>query len=191
LNSNGKYPASVALDEAVRAIVNAGIPMVVAAGNDDTVPCYAAPAGSDGIIAVAATDSSDRRASFSNHGECISLFAPGVEIFSSVPRTSSSSVPLINTGDPYVLKSGTSQAAPYVAGVIALYLEKNPQASPWQVRDALRAAASKSTVKDGRMAEALLLQSISIPEPNSPEALGQLVNLVSLYSRKLFIFVFG
>ena len=168
---------------------------MVAAGNDNANPCQSAPAGSDGVLAVAASNLADRRASFSNHGDCIALFAPGVDIFSAVPRSMAASASLSDPlallngeSKPYRKKSGTSQATPFVAGVIALYLEKNPQASAWDVKSALHNAAVKTVIQDSKMSQPLLLQSVSIPTPGSAGELLQLVSLVSLDSCMLFYF---
>ena len=110
--------ASQALDEAVRNSIRAGIVYVVAAGNEDADACGSSPARVDEALTVGATDRRDRRADFSNHGRCVDLFAPGAEITSAW-----------HTGDGATNTiSGTSMAAPHVAGVVAQLLQRQPQA---------------------------------------------------------------
>lgn len=124
--------ASTATDNAVQNAVNAGVTMVVAAGNENQNACNVSPARAANAVTVGSTTSSDARSSFSNFGTCVDIFAPG----SSITSTWNSSDSATNT------ISGTSMASPHVAGVAALYLEGNTTASPAAVRDALVSTAS-------------------------------------------------
>lgn len=124
----GGDPYSQALYDAIRNARDAGVIFVAAAGNNgannDQAPFY--PAGYDlaNIIAVAATDRNDRLASFSNYGATtVDLAAPGVDILSTKPN---------NT---YQTASGTSMAAPHVAGVAALVRGLHPDWTYQQVID--------------------------------------------------------
>jgi len=103
---------SRALDRVVDAAVKAGIQFAVAAGNDGMDACNYSPAASKNAITVGATTMEDRMAWFSNHGNCVDVFAPGHYITS----TWIGSKVATNT------ISGTSMASPHVAGLIALLL---------------------------------------------------------------------
>lgn len=118
---------SSTLHSAVKYAADKGVLVVAAAGNSSTEqPFY--PAAYDEAVAVSATTPDDQIASFSNFGPQIELAAPGTDIFST------------NTGGGYVNKSGTSMAAPHVAGTAALLFAKGLSES--QVREDLHASAA-------------------------------------------------
>ena len=141
--------ASDALDEAVREASALGITMVVAAGNEDADACNSSPAREKSAYTVGATDRDDRRASFSNWGKCLDIFAPGKDI-TSAWHTSNFATKTI---------SGTSMAAPHVAGVAALILQDRQQALPDEVMRRLGERAVSGKVSDVKGSTNTLLQS--------------------------------
>jgi len=123
---------SPSFDEAVRSSIRAGLSYVVAAGNAGTNACLVSPARVEEALTVGATAADDERASFSNLGSCLDLFAPGRDIPSAW-----------NTGDSAVqFLSGTSMSAPFAAGVAALILARDPNASPSAVSSEILAQAT-------------------------------------------------
>lgn len=116
-----------AVDAAVRNSIRAQVTYVVAAGNGNSDAATYSPAGVAEAITVGATNRYDSRADFSNYGSTLDLFAPGVGITSA----------WIGNDLMIATASGTSMAAPHVAGVVALYLQSHRSASPAEVRSAL------------------------------------------------------
>lgn len=111
------------MNEAVKRAKNDGIFVVVSAGNDNANACNASPANATEVVTVGATDATDQKASFSNWGTCIDLFAPGTSINTA------------QLAGGYYTKNGTSFAAPFVAGVGALLLQRFPTDPPERIRN--------------------------------------------------------
>jgi subtilisin family serine protease len=150
--------ADDALDAAVKASVGAGVTYAVAAGNDSADACQSSPAREPSAITVGATDDQDQRASFSNFGKCVDLFAPGVDITSVG----------ITDPDATAKMSGTSMATPHVAGGIALYLADHPDATPADVATALVANSTPDKVGDPGDASPNKLLYVGKADPAQP-----------------------
>lgn len=128
--------ASAMLDAAVQGIINDGVTAVVAAGNSAGDACVTSPARVAGALTVAASDSTDRQAAFSNYGSCVDLYAPGVGIKSASPASTTATA----------LMSGTSMASPHVAGAAAVMLSRSPGLLPAEVASKLLSAATTGKV---------------------------------------------
>jgi cerevisin len=108
--------SSKTLDIAVNAAVDAGLHFAVAAGNDNQDACNYSPAASEKAVTVGASSLADARAYFSNHGKCVDIFAPGLNILSTW------------IGSKYATNtiSGTSMASPHICGLISYFLSLAP-----------------------------------------------------------------
>jgi hypothetical protein len=139
--------ASQAVDDAVRASIRSGVTYVVAAGNSNANACDQSPARVAEAITVGSTDMTDTRASSSNFGSCVDLFAPGVGVLSTFNTSDTATATL----------SGTSMASPHVAGEAARLLQLNPGLAPAAVAQRIVELATPSVVQD--------------PQPGSPNLL--------------------
>ncbi|MEV4969403.1 S8 family peptidase [Streptomyces scopuliridis] len=128
--------ANAAIDTAVQNSINSGVTYAIAAGNSGANAQNYSPARVADAITVGATTSTDARASYSNFGARVDLFAPGSAITSAwnTSDTATSSI------------SGTSMATPHVAGAAAIYLAGHPTATPAQVATALVNGATNGVV---------------------------------------------
>jgi subtilisin family serine protease len=127
------------LDGAITSLYDNNIVPVAAAGNSDADACFFSPASNEHAITVAASDNADTRAVFSNWGECVDLFAPGVSIAS------------LGQADPDEIKvySGTSMACPHVAGAVAAILSRDDAPTTVdEVKKVLLAEATPDQIKD-------------------------------------------
>lgn len=134
----GRYEA---LDDAVQKMLAKGILMVVAAGNDGKDSCDFSFAGSPGVVTVGATNQSDAASSFSNSGSCLDVWAPGEDI------------PSVSLNGGTSVRTGTSMAAPAVAGVAAILWGESPTLSPADIERAVRESATNNVVDEAASAK--------------------------------------
>jgi serine protease len=125
-------------NDAIQSATDAGITMVVAAGNDDSDACEYSPASAASAITVGATGDDNARAYYSNYGKCLDVFGPGTDITST----------WIDAVDATNTISGTSMASPHVCGVAAKILSQNPTFTVAQVTAQMLSDATKDVVTD-------------------------------------------
>ena len=157
--------ASTSLDTAVKNSIASGVSYAVAAGNGNFLgiaqdACKYSPARVPEAMTIGATDSTDTKASWSNYGNCVDWFAPGVSI-TSAWYTSATATNTI---------SGTSMATPHTTGVAALYLQAYPGSTPQQVRDGLDGATTKGIVTNSKTVNNHLLYSLFDATPPANQA---------------------
>ncbi|MCX2951862.1 S8 family peptidase [Lentzea sp. NEAU-D7] len=128
--------ANTSLDNAVSGAITRGVTFAVAAGNSNTNAANTSPARVAAALTVGSTERTDARSSFSNYGPVVDVFAPGGGI-TSTWNTSDTATNTI---------SGTSMAAPHVAGVVARYLQGNFNVTPAQVATAITTNATNGKV---------------------------------------------
>lgn len=147
--------ASPTLDSAVNGLIDRGVTVVVAAGNSNANACNYSPARVGRAITVGATTSADARAVFSNWGTCVDVFAPGSSITSAYHWSDTATS----------TASGTSMAAPHVAGGAAIYLQADRNASPATVKSFIIGNATRNKISNpGTNSPNLLLFSV-LPPP--------------------------
>ncbi len=162
--------ASQATDDAVNRMHNAGVVVVVAAGNENQNACNVSPSRAPNAITVGSTTNTDARSSFSNYGTCVDVFAPGSSITSSW-YTSTTATNTI---------SGTSMASPHVAGIVALWLQGTPSGTPAAAANAiiststLNVVTSAGTGSPNRLVYSLLSGGTVTPPPTGTTYNGSL-----------------
>ena len=149
---------SSALDAAVARSIAAGITYAVAAGNESQDACGGSPARAPAALTVGASTTADAQASYSNHGSCLDLYAPGSGVGSAG----------ISSDTATVTMSGTSMATPHVAGVAALYLQQHPAATPAQVVQALLSRSTTAALSGLASGSPNRLLYAPEPEAGSP-----------------------
>ena len=165
----GGTSTSLSLQTALQAQANAGITVVVAAGNNggdnDALPRYPSSYAFENIISVAGSDTADNLLGFSNYGATsVDLAAPGAGILSTLP------------GGGYGAISGTSMAAPHVTGTVALMAAVRPNATAAQIRSAVLGSVDRVTTLAGKVATGGRLNAFAalgrimaaVPAPGTP-----------------------
>lgn len=129
----GSY--SSAVNDAVQQLVSSGVFVSVSAGNNGTDACKYSPASASSVFTTAASTKTDYKVSYSNYGKCIDAYAPGYNLMTSSLGSSKTRV------------SGTSMAAPHIAGVAALYKGKYGNASSSTIDSWLKGNATTSVIR--------------------------------------------
>lgn len=165
MSLNGGVAGGVYIDAVERAS-EAGIIVVVAAGNANTDACTTAPAYVPKVITVGSTNSLDGMSVFSNFGPCVDIFAPGSKVKSASASSDTSSVSM----------SGTSQAAPHVAGAAAVRLSDAPNSTVDDVSGFLMATGTEGVISllpgEPASPNKLLLVASDLPAPTPSPAWG-------------------
>ena len=127
---------SIAFNEAAQALIADGLIVVGAAGNQNRDACLYSPASEPSVISVGGIDRAALRASYSNYGSCVDIFAPGSDLVGA----------WFGSTDVYRSSSGTSNAAPIVSGIVALMLQDNPSLTQSQVEERLKTSATRDVL---------------------------------------------
>jgi subtilisin family serine protease len=160
MSLGGSY--NQAMNDAVEGSIRSGVTYTIAAGNSAADACQVSPASAPDALTLAANDSLDRSASFTNVGPCVDLYAPGVRIKSA----------WIGSDAAWERLNGTSMAAPHAAGAAALYLETQPQAIPAEVSQALTNAATVGLITQVGAGSPNLLLFTGDPSTGQPSTGG-------------------
>ena len=152
--------ASSILNDAIVSAISDGITVVVAAGNNNANACNYAMASEQTALTVAAISSNNIKASYSNYGPCVDIFAPGSDIVSAWYGSST-----IQRG-----RSGTSMAAPHASGVAAQILEQHPTWTPQQVYAQIILQSTPDAISTLRADTANLLLFNSYQVSATPES---------------------
>jgi hypothetical protein len=135
--------ANRALNKAAQRAIEAGYTVVAASGNSGEDSCRMSPGAQPGTISVAASDDDDVLASYSNHGKCTTIVAPGSSIVAAWTSGTTDATSM----------SGTSMATPHAAGAVLQVLGKFPKLKPEEVRRALACMAQNNIVHGNGMME--------------------------------------
>jgi len=138
---------SAAINDAADALVEAGVALAVAAGNENQNACNVSPASSPRAFTVGATDKKDARSYFSNWGKCVKVFGPGSDITSAWigGKTKTNTI------------SGTSMASPHVCGVLTRILAAQPDLKPEEAFEIVKGSATPNKVTNPGTASPNLL----------------------------------
>ena len=150
---------SIAFNEAAQALIADGLIVVGAAGNQNRDACFYSPASEPSVISVGGIDRAALRASYSNYGSCVDIFAPGSDLVGA----------WFGSTDIYRSSSGTSNAAPIVSGIVALMLQDNPSLTQSQVKERLKTNATRDVLFNiGSGSQNLLASSLFDSNSHAP-----------------------
>lgn len=161
--SLGRQGKSQVMADVLKKATGSGITVVVAAGNENEDACGNSPAHVPEVITVGAVDKEDTRASFSNYGQCLDIFAPGKDILSAY----------YSGVVKYGTMSGTSMACPHVSGFAAMLLQADPTLKPEQVRSLIKGDGVPGVIGAGPGSPDLMLYvdpnatDFPIPKPTT------------------------
>lgn len=144
MSLGGSY--SSAVNSAVKSTVSKGVTVVVAAGNSDEDASNSSPASEPSAITVGAIDNTDTRASFSNYGSLVDVFAPGVNVLSSWIGSTTATNTI----------SGTSMATPHIAGLAAYLIALEGLSTPAKVVARIQALATSGKISDAESTNNLI-----------------------------------
>ena len=136
INMSVGMTKSIAFNEAAQALIADGLIVVAAAGNQNRDACLYSPVSEPSVISVGGTDRAALRASYSNYGVCVDIFAPGSDLVGA----------WFGSTNIYRSSSGTSNAAPIVSGIVALMLQDNPSLTQSQVEERLKTNATRDVL---------------------------------------------
>ncbi|XXG94205.1 hypothetical protein Hte_000458 [Hypoxylon texense] len=140
MNLSISGPASKAMNDVVKSAVNAGMTVVVAAGNLDQYACAFGPQGAPEAITVASIDQCNARSGVSNWGSCVDIHAPGVDIPSAW-----------NTGDSdYKTMGGTTTASPHITGLVTYLMSRESISGAADVAKRMTELATQNRVIDAK-----------------------------------------
>ena len=149
--------------DALEGVIRAGVVMVKAAGNDGVDAYQKRGNRAQGLIVVGSSTRNDNKSGFSDYGSTLTLFAPGTEIFMADK----------DADDDVIISSGTSFAAPFVAGAAAVFLNQQPSATPARIKHVITTAAtqnelSSSSIGSGSPNRLLFtyMNAVEVPDPS-------------------------
>jgi len=140
---------SQAMNQAIDKTVEAGVVVVASAGNDDMDACLTSPGSAERAITVGSINRTNQKSIFSNHGSCVSIFAPGTDVVAA------------SSGSTFTARimSGTSQSAALVSAIAALYLERDPELTPGELWSAIESNAAADLISQAGVSSPNLLVS--------------------------------
>ena len=151
-------PQSTVIDNSVLQLIQNNIAVTVSAGNSNDDACFTSPARLEEVLTVASSTINDQKSSFSNYGSCVDLSAPGSQILAAWIGS--------NTATNTI--SGTSMAAPFVAGALALIWQQNKALTNIQVQNKLKEWVTPNIISGSSFNGGGKNLLYTLVDPNSP-----------------------